>query len=40
MKAIILAAGIGLRLGNSNPKPLTKNDMKNMYQRSMSGDLF
>jgi len=24
MKAIILAAGIGLRLGNSNPKPLTK----------------
>ena len=24
MKAIILAAGIGSRLGNSNPKPLTK----------------
>ena len=25
---------------SGNPKPLTKNDMKNMYQRSMSGDLF
>ena len=24
MKAIILAAGIGSRLGNSDPKPLTK----------------
>ena len=37
MKAIILAAGIGSRLGNSNPKPLTKlNNGESILERQVA----
>ncbi len=38
MKAIILAAGIGSRLGNSNPKPLTILNRQVMYLSDYLGE--